>query len=65
MNQGNYPLYGGVNWEEQKTKLKEKYPRLTDADLYFERGKRDDLLYNLQSKLGKTRKELEELLAHL
>jgi uncharacterized protein YjbJ (UPF0337 family) len=52
-------------WEEQKAKLKAKFPVLTDADLYYENGKRHDMLYNLQSKIGKSKKELEEIITAL
>lgn len=57
------PVQG--NWEEQKIKLKTKFPTLTDADLHFENGKRDDMFQNLQTKLGKTRKELDETISTL
>lgn len=46
------------NWNELKGKLKQKYGELTDNDLRYVEGKEDELLGNLQKKLGKTRKEL-------
>ena len=36
-------------WNEQKTKLKAKFPYLTDADLYYQKGKQfssDSTFYN-------------------
>jgi len=39
-------------WEAQKQKLKEKYPELTDEDLYFEEGKEDGVLERIHSKIG-------------
>lgn len=46
------------NWNELKGKLKQKYGELTDNDLRYVEGKEDELLGNLQKKLGKSRKEL-------
>lgn len=46
------------NWNIQKAKLKQKYADLTDDDLMFEEGQRDEMLGKLQVKLGKTKEEL-------
>jgi uncharacterized protein YjbJ (UPF0337 family) len=46
-------------WNEQVSKLKAKFPTLTDADLKFEEGKKEEMLKRLQAKLGKTKEELE------
>jgi uncharacterized protein YjbJ (UPF0337 family) len=46
-------------WNEQKGKLKQRFAVLTDNDLMFEEGKRDEMLGRLQKKLGKTKEELE------
>lgn len=46
------------NWNEQKGKLKQKFAKLTDNDLMFEEGKKDEMLGKLQIKLGKTKEEL-------
>lgn len=53
------------NWNEQKVKLKAKFPTLTDADLRYENGKKDEMFTNLRTKLGKTREELDEILMNL
>ena len=53
------------NWNEQKTKLKAKFPILTDADLRYEEGKKDVMFTNLQTKLGKTKEELQTIIAGL
>jgi len=45
-------------WNELKGKLKQKYGDLTEDDLRYVEGKEDELLGNLQKKLGKTRQEL-------
>jgi len=52
-----------VNWDDQKERLKEQFSGLTDNDLYFEQGKMEDMLENLQHKIGKTRHELHLLIA--
>jgi uncharacterized protein YjbJ (UPF0337 family) len=53
------------NWNEQKGKLKQKFAELTDNDLMFAEGKRDEMLGRLQTKLGKTKEELHKLIAAL
>jgi uncharacterized protein YjbJ (UPF0337 family) len=50
------------NWNEQKGKLKQKFALLTDNDLLFEEGKRDEMFGKLQIKLGKTREELDKII---
>lgn len=51
------------NWKEQKGKLKAKYPKLTESDLHFEEGKKDDMLKKLQTKLGITKEDLNKVIA--
>jgi uncharacterized protein YjbJ (UPF0337 family) len=53
------------NWNEQKGKLMQKFAVLTDNDLMFEEGNKDEMLGKLQIKLGKTKDELSELFASL
>jgi uncharacterized protein YjbJ (UPF0337 family) len=50
------------NWNEQKDKLKQKFAVLTDNDLLFETGKKDEMLGNLQIRLGKTKEQLRLLI---
>ena len=50
------------NWLEQKGKLKQKFAVLTDDDLLFEQGKKDEMLGKIQVKLGKTKEELQEII---
>ncbi len=52
-------------WNEQKGKLKQKFATLTDDDLMFEEGKKDEMLGRLQIKLGKTKEELHDFIASL
>jgi len=53
------------NWNEQKGKLKEKFATLTDNDLMFAEGKKDEMLGRLQIKLGKSKEELHKIIASL
>lgn len=50
------------DWEVQKGKLKQKFVQLTDNDLLFVDGKKDEMLGKLQKKLGKTKEELYHIL---
>lgn len=52
-------------WNEQKGILKQKFAVLTDNDLMYEEGKRDEMLGKLQIILGKTKEELNKILAEL
>ncbi len=52
-------------WDEQKGKLKQKFAELTDDDLLFIEGKKDEMLGKLQIKLGKTREELHKIIESL
>jgi uncharacterized protein YjbJ (UPF0337 family) len=53
------------NWNEQKGKLKQKFAVLTDNDLMFAEGKKDEMFGKLQIKLGKTKEELQRIIAAL
>lgn len=53
------------NWNEKKGKLKQKFAVLTDNDLMFEDGKKDEMLGKLQIKLGKTKEELHMIIEAL
>ena len=53
------------NWNEIKGKLKQKYADLTDDDLTYAEGKKDEMFGKLQAKLGKTKEELHDLIAGL
>lgn len=53
------------NWEEQKVKLKKKFVKLQDSDLILEEGKKEEMISKLEIKLGKTRDELQNILAGL
>jgi len=53
------------NWNETKGKLKQKFAILTDNDLLLVEGKQDELIGRLQSKLGKTKEEINKLISEL
>ncbi|MCK7558507.1 CsbD family protein [Chitinophaga sedimenti] len=52
-------------WNEIKGKLKQKYADLTDDDLVYAEGKEDELYGKLQQKLGKSKDEVDKLIAEL
>ena len=52
-------------WKEQKGKLKQKFAMLTDNDLMFIDGKKDEMLGRLQIKLGKTKEQLHAIIEAL
>lgn len=53
------------NWNIQKAKLKQTFAELTDNDLMYEEGQREEMLGKLQVKLGKTKEELNKFLESL
>ncbi|WP_338644875.1 CsbD family protein [Flavobacterium sp. KS-LB2] len=50
------------NWEEQKGKLKQKFAALTDNDLLFTEGKKEEMMEKLQIKLGKSKEEILKII---
>ena len=52
-------------WDEQKGRLKQKFATLTDNDLLFAQGKKDEMFGKLQIKLGKTKEELHKIVEGL
>jgi YD repeat-containing protein len=59
-NNDNFTITG--DWDKQSKILRETFTNLTDSDLKFETGKENDLLTRIQSRLGKKRYEVIELL---
>jgi uncharacterized protein YjbJ (UPF0337 family) len=53
------------NWIDQKPKLMKKYPELTEKDLSFDEGKKEEMIGKLQVKLGKNKEELQKILESL
>ncbi len=50
------------NWNEQKGKLKQKFAILTDNDLMFVEGRKEEMIGKLQITLGKTKEELYKII---
>jgi len=53
------------NWKDRKSKLRQKFGFLSETDLMFEEGKKEEMLVKLQIKLGKTKEELIRIIAAL
>ena len=53
------------NWNEQKGKIKQKFAILSDDDLMFAEGKKEEMFGKLQKKLGKTKEELHKIISDL
>jgi len=53
------------NWNQQKGLLKQKFATLTDNDLMYEEGQKDEMLGKIQIILGKSKEELESILKSL
>ena len=53
------------SWREQKAMLKRIFPILKDEDIAFEKEQREEMLKQLESKLKKSRGELELIFAEL
>jgi uncharacterized protein YjbJ (UPF0337 family) len=53
------------HWNETKGKLKQKFAQLTDNDVLLIKGKQDEMLGDLQVKLGKTKEELHKIISDL
>ena len=51
------------NWFDQINNIKAKFPGITDADLYFREGEKDEMLYRIQLMLGKTKEELAYIMS--
>ena len=52
-------------WSDKKTKLKNKFSQLSDADLNFVEGKESELTARLQTKLSKSEVEVQKLITEL
>jgi len=50
-------------WDKQKSELIEKFAILTDNDLIFEEGEKEEMFKKLRIRLGKTKEELKKIIA--
>ena len=53
------------NWHEQKGKLIQKFASLTENDMMFAEGKKEEMFGKLQLKLGKTKEELIRIITNI
>lgn len=60
-----YRVIDTAYWNTVKGKLKEEYPVLTNADLLLRDGVEEDFLRAIAFKLGKTKKQLSEIISIL
>lgn len=60
----NFKIVKG-EWNQTIGKLKQKFAILTDNDLLFVEGKQEELLGRLQTKLGKSKEELQKIISEL
>lgn len=56
-------LFG--DWEEQKSRLKQKFAVLTHSDLLFVKGKKEEMIEKLRLHLGKTKEEMAKIIEAL
>ena len=50
------------DWNITKGKLKQKWAKLTDADVQFVEGKEEELLGRIQKATGETREAIEKVI---
>ena len=53
------------NWHTIKGKLKQKFAVLTENDLMFADGKKDEMIGKLQITQGKTKAEMQKIINEL
>jgi hypothetical protein len=61
----HYPQQPEELWRQQKAKLKLIFSHLADEDFQYDYRKKELMMTSLEKKLGKSRKELNELLEGL
>ncbi|MBN2348143.1 MAG: hypothetical protein JXJ22_04860 [Bacteroidales bacterium] len=58
-------IFSYQNITELQTRLRKKYPQLTESDLQYEKGKEEKMLRMIEYKLHKTKQEMQEIIAKL
>ena len=53
------------SWDELRSKLKYNYPELINTDLEYSSDRQDEMLRMVAYKLGKSTKELREIILKL
>jgi hypothetical protein len=54
--------YEIISWNDIKVRLKEQYPFLTNADLVWRHGTKEDLIEMIANKLRIPCRELQEII---
>jgi len=52
-------------WDSKKEKIKQRFPDITDQDLYFYEGKEKEMIEKLEYKLGIPKLELAKIIEAL
>jgi uncharacterized protein YjbJ (UPF0337 family) len=52
-------------WNEQKAKLKKKFPELTNNDLKYKEGRKNEMFANLRVKLGVSPEDWKKIMEDL
>jgi hypothetical protein len=52
-------------WNKKEEKLRALYPDLTEEDLIYEKGNKQQLIRRLQEKLSKPRAEVKQIIKSL
>jgi hypothetical protein len=52
-----------TGWEKQKTILKAKFERLTDANLDFEESRKNEMVCKLAFELGMSPREIKSIIS--
>jgi hypothetical protein len=55
------PSRNDRKWSEQKTKLLNQFKSLTDKDLFFEAGRKFEMIIRVSNKLGIPEPEMERI----
>ena len=53
------------DWLRMRRELKNRYPDLTDDDLRYEEGGEEDLYQRLQTRLSKSRDQIDTIFKNL
>jgi hypothetical protein len=61
MNPYIRPARNAQKWTEQKEKLLLQFKNITDKDLFFEAGRKHEMIMRVSLKLGKTEEEMERI----
>lgn len=54
-----------TRWEAKKAKLKLKFPQITEEELNYDENRKNEMFTNLQLKLGRTVRELQDIIGTL